>query len=140
MKRKAVAGLLVFCLTSALTGCGKEAEAYNSTDSTETTPEVTEEPEPEAAEPTEEPEEEEQQITLPEDQDLVADYTSAEGIQLEGVSGRGGRGGRAYPGAEPGGAGRDADCRGADGPGEEGKTHEAGGGGRRIRGKDVLLH
>lgn len=83
MKRKAVAGLLVFCLTSALAGCGKEAEAYNSTDSTETTPEVTEEPEPEAAEPTEEPEEEEQQITLPEDQDLVADYTSAEGIQLE---------------------------------------------------------
>lgn len=83
MKRKAVAGLLILCLTSALAGCGKETEASDSTDGTETTPEVTEEPKQEKAEPTEEPEEEEQQIALPENQDLVTDYTSPEGIVLE---------------------------------------------------------
>ena len=83
MKRKAVAGLLILCLTSALAGCGKETEASDSTDGTETTPEVTEEPKQEKAEPTEEPEEEERQIALPENQDLVTDYTSPEGIVLE---------------------------------------------------------
>lgn len=83
MKRKAVAGLLILCLTSALAGCGKDTEASDSTDGTKTTPEVTEEPKKEEAEPTEEPEEEEQQIALPENQDLVTDYTSVEGITLE---------------------------------------------------------
>lgn len=80
MKRKAVAGLLVLCLTAAFAGCGKETEAYNS--STEPTPEATEAPEKEEAEPTPEPEKE-NQIELPEDQELAADYTSVDGIPLE---------------------------------------------------------